>query len=165
MSYSPVLFPKQRLDKMGYKVRNEYNSFHLLLLFYYRYPIRLLDIVPNMLHNQNICPRRQKICGLQSLARYTLTSKIIWYYMPSVESKRELSAEIYRSEIIYTIILQIITCMDRPLCFHCILLLTKKKKQEGKIIEKETMSCVFYRKKPIINLLNWIFIIQLDLTE
>ena len=74
--------------------------------------------------------------------------------MPTVESKRELSAEIFPSEIIYTIILAIITCIGRPLCFHCILLLTKKKKQEEKIIEKETMSSVLFRKKPIINLLD-----------
>ena len=62
--------------------------------------------------------------------------------MPTVESKRELSAEIFPSEIIYTIILEIITCIGRPLCFHCILLLSKKKKEKKKITEKELISSV-----------------------
>tara|TARA_B100000282_G_scaffold84183_1_gene58525 strand:- start:342 stop:536 length:195 start_codon:yes stop_codon:yes gene_type:complete len=62
--------------------------------------------------------------------------------MPTVESKRELSAEIFPSEIIYTIILEIITCIGRPLCFHCILLLSKKKKEKEKITEKEAISSV-----------------------
>ena len=74
--------------------------------------------------------------------------------MPSVESKRELSAKIYRLEIIYTIILQITGYIDRPLCFHCMLYMKKKKKQKKKIIEKEAMSSVLSRKKPIINLLD-----------
>ena len=62
--------------------------------------------------------------------------------MPTVESKRELSAEIFPSEIIYIIILAIIKCIVRPLCFHCIFLLSKKKKEKGKIIEKEAISSV-----------------------
>ena len=74
--------------------------------------------------------------------------------MPSVERKRELSPKIYRSEIIYTIILQIVVYIDRPLCFHCILYKMKKKKQKEEIIEKEAMSPVLSRKKPIINLLD-----------
>ena len=62
--------------------------------------------------------------------------------MPTVESKRELSAEIIPSEIIYTIILAIIRCIGRPLCFHCILLLYKKKKEKKKLMEKEAISSV-----------------------